>query len=73
MTEGLGDKMKGRAKETAGQVEESTGRAIGDTDMEARGDAKQMEGKADRAKGNVEGAIGHAKRNVENAIDDATS
>jgi len=40
--------------------------------MESGGDAKQVEGKTDRAKGNVKDAIGHTKRNVENAIDDMT-
>ncbi len=72
MAEGLGDKLKGAGKEIAGKVEEKTGRATGDANLEARGEGNQLEGKADHAKGNVEGALGHVKRDVENAVDDAT-
>jgi uncharacterized protein YjbJ (UPF0337 family) len=45
--------VKGKLKEAAGEVQERTGRALGNTDQEARGHAREMEGKVEKKVGDV--------------------
>ena len=52
------DKIKGAAKEVAGEVKEETGKAIGDRDLQARGTAEKVEGKVERKVGDVKRAFG---------------
>ena len=48
--------VKGKLKEAAGEVQEHVGRATGDADQEARGDAKQAEGKLQKKGGDLKEA-----------------
>jgi uncharacterized protein YjbJ (UPF0337 family) len=56
------DQVKGRAEEAKGAVKESTGKVIGNRDLEA-------EGAADKAAGKVQKNYGDAKEKVKDAID----
>lgn len=47
------DKVEGTAKEVVGKVKEETGKAIGNSDLEARGTAEKMEGKIENKVGDV--------------------
>ena len=49
--------VKGKLKEAAGEVQERTGRALGDTDQEARGAAREVEGKVQKKAGDVKEAV----------------
>jgi len=51
------DRIKGAAKEVAGQVEKETGKLTGNRDMEARGERRKAEGKIDKAAGHVKEAL----------------
>jgi uncharacterized protein YjbJ (UPF0337 family) len=44
---------KGKLKDVAGKAQSSVGRATGDRDMEARGQARQGEGKVQKKLGDV--------------------
>jgi uncharacterized protein YjbJ (UPF0337 family) len=59
---GTVDKLKGKAKETAGEVTD-------DEDLEAEGKADQLKGGAEKAWGKVKDAA----EDVKDAVDDATS
>lgn len=48
--------VKGKLKEVAGEVQERTGRATGDADQEARGHAREMEGKLQKKGGDLKEA-----------------
>jgi uncharacterized protein YjbJ (UPF0337 family) len=50
------DQIKGKLKEGAGEVQEHTGRALGNQDQEAKGHAREMEGKLQKKGGDVEEA-----------------
>lgn len=52
--QGLGDQVKGKAKEAAGTVEKKAGQVTGDTSTEAKGMARETEGKVQSKKGDVE-------------------
>ncbi len=58
------DEVEGKWDKAKGAVKENVGRAVGDRDMEA-------EGQADRASGNVQESYGEAKRNVGDTVKDA--
>lgn len=58
------DQVKGKAKEIAGEVQEHTGRALGNKEQEAKGHATEMEGK-------VQKGYGDAKEAVKDAVNDA--
>ena len=47
------DQVKGKIKEVAGEVQEHTGKAIGSAEQQAKGHAREMEGKAQKAAGDV--------------------
>ena len=56
------DQVKGRVEEAKGKVKETTGRAIGNPDLED-------EGTVDKAAGKVQKNYGDAKEKVKDAID----
>ena len=66
MSDGLGDKIQGGAKDLGGNIQEGIGNATGDREMQAEGTANQVEGKGQQAVGNVKDAAG----NVGDAIKD---
>ncbi len=47
------DKAKGTAKEAIGSVKETTGRAVGNEKLEAKGAAEKTEGKVQQKVGDV--------------------
>lgn len=51
------DTVKGTAKDAAGAVKKTAGRATGDMDMEADGAAMQTEGKIQKTFGNAKEAV----------------
>jgi uncharacterized protein YjbJ (UPF0337 family) len=57
------DEAEGKLDQAKGAVKETVGRAVGDSEMEA-------EGQADRASGNIQEGFGTAKRKVGDAIKD---
>jgi uncharacterized protein YjbJ (UPF0337 family) len=56
------DKIKGAANETAGNVKQSVGRAVGSDNLEA-------EGTVQKAKGQVQQAVGKGKDAIKTAVD----
>lgn len=48
--------VKGKLKEGAGEVQEHVGRALGDRTQEAKGHAREMEGKAQKKAGDLKEA-----------------
>lgn len=50
------DQVKGTAKDVAGSVQESVGKAVGSDEQRAKGLAKQVEGKTQKAVGDVKEA-----------------
>ena len=51
------DQVKGAMKDAAGKVQEKTGAIIGSKKQQAKGLAKQMEGTAQKAVGDVKEAV----------------
>jgi uncharacterized protein YjbJ (UPF0337 family) len=47
------DQVKGSAKRVKGKIQEITGKAVGNPDLEARGDANQIAGKTQKAYGDA--------------------
>lgn len=47
------DRIKGAAKEVAGEVEKQTGKLTGNRDLEAKGNQHKVEGKIDKASGHI--------------------
>lgn len=58
------DQVKGKIKEAAGEIQEHTGKALGNKEMEAKGHAREFAGKAQKN-------VGDVKEAVEDAADDA--
>ena len=58
------DQVKGRVEQAKGAVKETTGKAVGDRNLEGQG-------KADKAAGKVQSTYGDAKEKVKNAVDKA--
>ncbi len=56
------DQVKGRVEEAKGDIKESTGRAVGNKDLEA-------EGTVDKAAGKFQKNVGDAKEKVKDGID----
>jgi uncharacterized protein YjbJ (UPF0337 family) len=52
------DKAEGLGKEAVGKVKEKTGKAIGNQDLEDRGTAEKVAGKAERKVGEVKKVFG---------------
>jgi uncharacterized protein YjbJ (UPF0337 family) len=51
------DEVKGKAKDIAGRVERQVGEWTGDTEAQAKGAAKQVEGKVQNAWGKAKDAV----------------
>ena len=58
------DQVKGRVEQAKGAVKETTGKAVGDRNLEGQG-------KVDKAVGKTQAAYGDAKEKVKGAIDKA--
>jgi uncharacterized protein YjbJ (UPF0337 family) len=56
------DQLKGKAKDIAGKVQETVGKAVGSSEQQAKGLGKQVEGKVQEKAGDV-------KENVKDQID----
>ena len=52
------DKVKGSIKEVVGKVEEATGKAIGNPNLQDRGTARRVAGKVERKVGEVKKLFG---------------
>ena len=50
------DQVKGRAKEATGEIKEHVGRALGDRELESRGEAQEQEGKLQKDLGDTKEA-----------------
>jgi uncharacterized protein YjbJ (UPF0337 family) len=70
MSDGIGDKAKGKAEELGGMVREEWGEATGDPDQQAQGEVDQTRGKFDQAKGNVKDAAGNLGEAIKGTADD---
>lgn len=53
------NKIEGAARQAAGKIKETTGRAINNPDMEAEGTAEKISGKVERKVGEVQKVLGH--------------
>ena len=53
-TDGLGNQIKGAAKEVAGKVQKNVGDMTDNTSQELKGAAREVEGKAQRKVGEAE-------------------
>ena len=51
------DQIKGVTKEATGEIKEHVGRALNDKEMEAKGHAKEMEGKLQKNLGDTKEAV----------------
>ena len=51
------DQVKGKIKEAAGEVQQRTGRALGDSEQEAKGGGREVEGKVQKKVGDVKQAV----------------
>ena len=58
------DQVKGRVEQAKGSVKETTGKALGDREL-------QSEGKVDKTAGKAQATYGDAKEKVNSAIDKA--
>lgn len=61
-----GDRFEGKTKEAAGTVQEKAGEVTGDKEMEARGEGRKQEGKAQ----NLWGKTKDVARDAKDAVDD---
>lgn len=52
------DRIKGTAKEAVGKIKETTGKTIGNPDLEDRGTAEKVAGKVERKVGDVKKVFG---------------
>lgn len=64
MSEGTGDKVKGKVDEVGGKTKQAVGSVTGDDELRA-------EGHADEAKGKGEGFMGKVKDVAEDVVDTA--
>jgi uncharacterized protein YjbJ (UPF0337 family) len=63
------DQVKGKVKDIAGAAERKVGEWTGDKETEAKGAAKQVEGKAQNAWGTVKDAVKHPPKNEDDEND----
>lgn len=56
------DQVKGTAKDTAGKVQEKTGKLLGSKEQQIKGLSKQISGQAQKGVGDVKEAIEELKR-----------
>jgi uncharacterized protein YjbJ (UPF0337 family) len=64
------DQVKGKVKDVTGGVERKVGEWTGDKSTEAKGAAKQAEGKVQNAWGTVKDAVKHPPKNEDADADD---
>jgi uncharacterized protein YjbJ (UPF0337 family) len=64
------DQVKGKVKDIAGAAERKVGELTGNKETEAKGAAKQAEGKVQNAWGIVKDAVKHPPKNNEDTDDD---
>ena len=57
------DQVKGKVKDVTGGVERKVGEWTGDRETEAKGAAKQVEGKVQNAWGTIKDAVKHPPKN----------
>jgi uncharacterized protein YjbJ (UPF0337 family) len=57
------DQVKGKAKDVTGRVERKVGEWTGNKETEAKGAAKQVEGKVQNAWGTLKDAVKHPPKN----------
>jgi uncharacterized protein YjbJ (UPF0337 family) len=62
------DKIKGKKNEVVGETRERTGRAVGNDELEAKGQAQASKGKAQTAVGNLKDKAGDVKAKVKSAV-----
>lgn len=63
------DNVKGKLKDLGGKAQEATGKATGNPNLEAKGDANQVEGKVQNAWGNVKKEARDMKDDIKSSID----
>jgi uncharacterized protein YjbJ (UPF0337 family) len=51
------DQLKGTIKEAAGETQEQLGKAVNSPEQQAKGHAREMEGKAQKKVGDVKDAV----------------
>ena len=68
--QGTEDIVKGRMKQAAGKVQSAFGKATGNKVTELKGDAQQVEGAAQVAKGKVERKVDETAGKAERKVDD---
>ena len=59
------DQVKGRTKEVTGEIKEHVGRALGDSELETRGQAQEQQGKLQKD-------LGDAKEATKDKLEDLT-
>lgn len=62
------NQVKGTLKDAAGKVQEEAGKLIGNPSQEAKGLKKQVEGKAEKALGDVKEVARNAKEALKDAV-----
>lgn len=63
------DKAKGHSNEVIGKIKEKVGNAIGDHELETKGQLQNAEGKKDRLKGEIKETIEDAKQKVKAGVE----
>ena len=56
------DQIQGTLKDAAGEVQQTTGKVIGSTEQELKGIKKQVEGKTQKALGDVKEVVEDARK-----------
>ena len=56
------DQVKGKIKEVAGEIQEHTGKAIGNKEQQAKGHKREMEGKIQQTAGDIKEAVKDATK-----------
>jgi uncharacterized protein YjbJ (UPF0337 family) len=66
---GTTDKVKGHVKEAVGEARERVGSAIGDPEMETKGEVQRASGHKDRIKGEVKESVAHAQDKAREGVE----
>ena len=66
------DELTGAVRETKGKVQKEVGKAIGDDQTRAHGEAEEQKGRATRVAGRIEGKVEAVKDNVKAKVNRAT-
>jgi uncharacterized protein YjbJ (UPF0337 family) len=62
------DTIKGKTNKLVGETRERTGRAVGNDEMEAKGQSQALKGKTQSAVGNLKAKAGDVKDKVKSAV-----